>query len=83
MKSENDIKSLRFLYDKVMPHIRALEALKVETSTYSQLLTSMLTKKIPQVLLIEMSKSMKEKTWDLENLLQVLKDELEARERVA
>ena len=54
VKSENGIKSLRFLYDKVMSHIRALEA-----STYSQLLVSMLTKKIPQVLMIEMSKSMK------------------------
>ena len=82
VKTENDIKSLRFLYDKVMSHIRALEALKVETSIYSQLLVSVLTKKIPQVLMIEMSKSMKEKTWDLENLLQVLKDELEARERI-
>ena len=42
----------------------------------------MLTKKVPHVLMVEMSKSMKEKTWDLDNLLQVLKDELEARERV-
>ena len=42
----------------------------------------MLTKKIPHVLMVEMSKSMKEKTWDPDNLLQVLKDELEARERV-
>ena len=42
----------------------------------------MLTKKVRHVLMVEMSKSMKEKTWDLDNLLQVLKDELEARERV-
>ena len=56
VKSENDMENLRFLYDKVMSHIRALEALKVETSTYSQLLV--LTKK---VLMTEMSKSMKEK----------------------
>ena len=82
VKSENDIKGLRFLDGKVMSHIRALEALKVETSTCSQLLVSMLTKTIPQVLMIEVSKSMKEKTWDLENPLQVLKDELEACERV-
>ena len=42
----------------------------------------MLTKKIPHVLMAEMSKSIKEKAWDLDNLLQVLKDEHEARERV-
>ena len=27
VKPENDIKSLRFLYDKIMSHIRALQAL--------------------------------------------------------
>ena len=82
VKSENDINGLRFLYDKIMSHIRALQALNIEPNTYSQLLVSMLTKKVPHVLMVEMSKSMKEKTWDLDNLLQVLKDELEARERV-
>ena len=33
--------------------------------------------------MIDMSKQMKKKTWDLETLLKILQDELEARERVA
>ena len=60
VKSEND---------KIMSHIQALQALNIEAKTYSQLLVSILTKKIPHVLMVKMSKSMKEKTWDLDKLV--------------
>ena len=63
--------------------MRALEALDVPKETYSQLLVPMLTKKIPHSLMIDMSKQMKKKTWDLETLLIILQDELEAKEHVA
>ena len=46
---------------RIMSHIRALQALNIELKTYSQLLVSMLTKKIPHVLMAEISKSMNEK----------------------
>ena len=82
VKFENDIQSLCFLYDKIMPHIRALQALNIEPNNYSQLLVSILTKKIPHVFMVEISKSMNKKTWDLDNVLQVLKDELESHQRV-
>ena len=62
VKSENDSRSLCFLYDKIMSHIRALQVLNIEPKTNSHLLVSMLTSKIPHVLMIEMSRSMKEKT---------------------
>ena len=61
VRSENDIKGIRFLFDKVQSHVRALEALDVEKETYSQLLAPMLTKKIPHSLMIHMSKQMKKK----------------------
>ena len=82
VRNENDVKGVRFLFDKVQSHVRALEALDVPKETYSQLLVPMLTKKIPHSLLIDMSKQMKTKTWDLEALLNILREELEARERL-
>ena len=83
VRSENDTKGIRFLFDKVQSHVRASEALDVQKETYSQLLVPMLTKKIPHSLMIDMSKQMEKRTWDLETLLIILQDELEARERVA
>ena len=82
VRSENDIKGIRFLFDKVQSHLRVLEALDVQKETYSQLLVPVLTKKIPHSLMIDMSKQMEKKTWDLETLLIILQDELKARERV-
>ena len=82
VRNENDVKGVRFLFDKVQSHVRALEALDVPKETYSQLLVPMLTKKIPHSLMIDMSKQMKKKTWDLEALLNILQEELEARERL-
>ena len=74
VSNKNDSKGVRFLFDKVQSHVRALEALDVPKETYSWLLVPMLTKKIPHSLMIGMSKQVKKKTWDLEALLNILQE---------
>ena len=61
IRNENNVKSMRFLFDKVQSHVRALEALDVPKETCSQLLVPVLTKKIPHSLTIDMSKQMNKK----------------------
>ena len=67
VRNEDDVIGMRFLFDKVQSHVRALEALDVPKETYSQLLVPMLTKKIPHSLMIHMSKHMNKKKLGFRN----------------
>ncbi|XP_028397211.1 uncharacterized protein LOC114521021 [Dendronephthya gigantea] len=79
--SNHNLKGLRTLYDTVESHIRALNSLGVHPSSYGNLLCSMLMNKIPQELRIRVSREVKEDIWDLEHLLKLIGDDIEARER--
>ena len=75
--------ALRSLYDKVETHLRALKALGVSSEAYNSLLPSVLMRKLPSELCLNISRHVLEDTWNLDNLMNVLGDELKARERAA
>ena len=75
--------ALRSLYDKVETHLRALKALGVSSEAYNSLLPSVLMRKLPSELCLNISRRVSEDTWNLDNLMNVLGDELKARERAA
>ena len=79
--SSRDIKELRNLYDKVEVHVRGLKSLKVPTASYGSLLIPVLLKKIPHDVRLLIGRQVKDGQWDLDRLLDLLREEIENRER--
>ena len=79
--SSRDIKELRNLYDKVEVHVRGLKSLKVPTASYGSLFIPVLLKKIPHDVRLLIGRQVKDGQWDLDRLLDLLREEIENRER--
>ena len=83
IKSDKEIRRLRKLYDEVKTSVRNLETLNVETSTYGSLLVPLLTEKLHNDLRISLSRKFENGIWNLNERLDFLKLEVEAKERSA
>lgn len=81
VKNSNDIFGLRKLLDSAETEIRNLESLGIDPKTYANLLTPILLKTIPHELTLEFSRKNTGENWDLEALLNFLREEISARER--
>ena len=76
-----DITKLRELFDIIESQIRALQALEVESTSYGSLLTPEILEKLPNEMKLIISRKLDKEVWELSDLLQIIKDELTARER--
>lgn len=76
----SDIKGLRSLYNEIENCIRNLRSLKLETRSYGALLIPMLKDKLPEELLISISRKFGGNLWDLDNLLTYFGEELRVYE---
>ena len=76
-----DLKNLHQLYDAVESHVPCLKSLGVTSSSYGSLLSSILMKKIPSELCLIISRETVKESWDLDSMMKVFEQELEARER--
>ena len=81
VKSMKEVKKLRIMYDGIESTIRNLKTLELDTETYGGFLTPLLSKKLPSELLMIMSRKFKNNVWNIKEMLDILKDELEAKER--
>ena len=81
--SPRDLKNLCQLYDAVESHVCCLKSLGVTSSSYGSLLSSILMKKIPSELCLIISRETAKESWDLDSMMKVFEQELEARERAA
>uniref|UniRef100_A0A1X7TA53 Uncharacterized protein n=1 Tax=Amphimedon queenslandica TaxID=400682 RepID=A0A1X7TA53_AMPQE len=72
---------LRRLYDKVEANIRGLDALGVKPEAYGALFTPILVKKLPAELRLNLARRVSSSEWNLTKIMEMLKEELEARER--
>lgn len=73
--------TLRQLYDELQGHVRSLEALKVDGTTYGVVLTPLLVSRLPTSIRLEWSRDAEGHESDLQWLLNFLKQEIERRER--
>ena len=76
-----NIKSLRGLCDQVESNVRSLKSLGVSSSSYGCLLSSIIMSKLPQDLRLVVSRKIKDDMWDLEEVMEVIEHEIDARER--
>ena len=84
--SNHDLRGMRQLYDLAEVHVHGLKALGVpseESYGTCNLLSSVLMNKVPQEVLLIISREVKGGDWELDRLLEVMHQELEARERAA
>ena len=80
-KESNNLSALRELYDIIEANVRGLQALGIHSESYGALLTTVLQRKLPGDIQIEISRKIGSDDWSLMRLLDILKSELEARER--
>ena len=80
IKNDNDIKGLRNLYDQIESSVRNLQTLKVDTNSYGSLLLPLINEKLPTDIVI-IARKFKSEVSDLNEMTEVLKLEIEAKER--
>lgn len=81
--SDTNLKALRRLYDVVESQVRGLKSLGVASETYGSLLSSVLLTKIPKEIRLIISRNVGGGDWKLDELLKMLQEEVQARERAA
>ena len=72
--------SLRYVYDKITVHIRGLASLGVDSAQYGSLLIPIVMAKVPSELRLRIARVTKESVWKIDDLLEVIRQEVEARE---
>ena len=72
--------SLRTLFDKINVHTRGLASLGVSACEYGSLLIPIIMFKIPSEVRVHFSGRTTSEAWNIEDLLEVLKTEIQARE---
>ena len=76
-----NINSLRGLCDQVESNVRSLKFLGVSSSSFGCLLSSIMISKLPQDLRLVVSRKIKDDKWNLEEVMEVIEHEIDARER--
>ena len=71
---------LRFVYDKISINVRGLESLGVSSSQYGSLLIPVIMSKLPQEVRIQVARNTAQEVWQMSELLEVIRKEVEARE---
>ena len=79
--SHYHVRSLRQLHDTVESNVRSLKSLGVSRESYGGLLSSILMNKLPQEFRLVITREIGDDDWQLDQLLNIFKRELEARER--
>ena len=82
--SEKDLQGMRKLYDDVENHVRCLQSLGVHGGQYGPLLSPVIMDdRLPIQFKLTVSRHLKTDLWDLTKLLELIRDEIRARENVS
>ena len=81
VQNTNNIECLRLFHDQVETSVRNPKTFGVELNTYGSLLITLLTEKLPDDLRLQIARKFDKDKWELPEILNLLKKELEAKER--
>ena len=81
VNSNQNLKALRVLHDTIEAHVRSLKSLGVPSESYGSLLSSILMNKLPNDIKLTITREVREDEWKLDKLVEILRREIEARER--
>ena len=71
---------IRTVYDKISVHVRGLDALGVRAEQYGSFLIPVIMSKLPAEIRLHIARVTTQEVWTIEELLRVIKGEVEARE---
>ena len=80
MCSGDKTSQLRHIYDKIQVNVRGLEALGVESEQYGSFLVPIIMAKLPSEVRLQIARITTNDVWKVEELLNIIKGEVEARE---
>ena len=80
VRGREDLKGLRKLFNDVENCLRNLKSLNMETAAYGSLLIPILKERLPDDLLLTISRKFGSRVWDLDTMMQYFNDELRAYE---
>ena len=83
VSTHHHVRGLWRLHDSVEAHVRGLRALGVPPDSYGGLLTSVLVNKLPPEIRLIISRAMNGESWDLDQVLKIFEQEVDARERTS
>eukprot|EP00794_Sanderia_malayensis_P021467 gene21467-biopygen1183 len=72
--------STREVYDNLNIHIRGLKSLGVTSKEYGSLLVPVVMTRLPSEIVIEVARKTTEDVWDIEEILEIVRKEIQARE---
>ena len=68
------------MYDQICVQMRGLESLGITNESYGQLLIPIIMSKMLSDMRLQISRSTKKEVWDINELLELIRNEIEARE---
>ncbi|PFX25804.1 hypothetical protein AWC38_SpisGene9561 [Stylophora pistillata] len=71
---------LRLVYDKFSINIRGLESLGVSSHQYGSLMIPVIMSKLPHEIRIQVARNTASEVWEMSDMLEVIRQEVEARE---
>ena len=83
VSSDHHVYDLRRLYDKAESNIRSLAALGVAVESFGALLAPVFIRKLPSEMRLTIARKVSNDDWNMTKILEVLLEELEARERAS
>ena len=72
--------SLGYVFDQISVHVRGLASLEISTEQYGSLLIPVVMSKLPNEIRLQVAHTTTDEIWKIEELLQTIKKEVEARE---
>ena len=74
------ILQLRLIYDKILVNVRGLEAFGVDAEQYGSFLIPIIMAKLPAIVRLQVARITNKDVWNIEELVQIIKGEVEAKE---
>ena len=74
------VSQLRLIFDQINAHVRGLETLGVTAERYGSLLIPIIMSRMPSDITIHVARKIKEDIWPIDEILDIIKDEISARE---
>ena len=74
------VSQLRLIFDQINAHVQGLETLGVTAERYGSLLIPIIMSRMPSDITIQVARKIKEDIWPMDEILDIIKDEISARE---
>ena len=81
INSSNDSNGLGKMYDQIEVCVRNLKTLNIDIATYGTILVPLLNGMLPSEIRVILSRNFQKDIWQLDDMLKILKREVEAKER--